>query len=107
MWPAREGRALQEIVARDFDVVVIPLCWRDLEVEEGRYQWEPVDRWIRWASERGKPVIAGLALGSALLLIQPQNVWLGVALGAAVYLGVLLAVRGIVLRRGELPGIRL
>ncbi len=72
---------------------------------------------IRYARDEGldglpvsrlwKPVIAGLALGSALLLIQPQNVWLGVALGAAVYLGVLLAVRGIVLRRGELPGIRL
>lgn len=54
-----------------------------------------------------KPAIAGLILAGTLLLIQPQNVWLGVALGAGAYLAALLAVGGIVLRRGELPAIRL
>ncbi|MHC5023074.1 MAG: endo-1,4-beta-xylanase [Planctomycetota bacterium] len=57
--PDREGRALQDIVARDFDVVVLPVCWRDLEVEEGRYNWDPLDRWVRWAEKQKKPIVAG------------------------------------------------
>lgn len=57
--PAMNSAGLRELIARDFDVVVIPLRWRDLEVEEGRYNWEPVDRWMQWAKSQNKPIVAG------------------------------------------------
>lgn len=59
VWPKRQSKALQDIVARDFDVVVLPLPWRELEVEEGKYSWDPLDRWMNWAQESGKPIVAG------------------------------------------------
>ncbi len=57
--PAQDSQGLRELVGRDFDVLVMPLTWRDLEVEEGRYNWESLDRWMNWAREQGKPVVAG------------------------------------------------
>lgn len=57
--PGRDSGALRQLVQRDFDIVAIPLNWRELEVEEGRYNWEPVDRWMQWAKEQGKPIVAG------------------------------------------------
>lgn len=53
------GPQVRDLISRDFDVLAIPLRWRDLEVEEGRYNWEPVDRWMKWAKDNGKPVVAG------------------------------------------------
>jgi endo-1,4-beta-xylanase len=59
IWPGRESAALKELIAKDFDLVVIPLVWKELEVEEGRYHWDPVDRWMEWARAQGKPIVAG------------------------------------------------
>jgi GH35 family endo-1,4-beta-xylanase len=59
IWPARESKALKELVAKDFDLLVIPLVWKELEVEEGRYHWDPLDRWMEWAKSQGKPIVAG------------------------------------------------
>jgi len=59
IWPKREGKGLREVVSSNFDVVAVPLRWRDLEVEEGKYDWGPLDRWMEWAKGEGKPVIAG------------------------------------------------
>ena len=59
VWPRRHDEALRELIAKNFDVVFVPLRWRDLEVEEGTYDWEPIDRWINWASDLGKPIAAG------------------------------------------------
>lgn len=59
VWPGRDGRQLRELIDQNFDVVVMPIRWREIEVEEGRYVWGPLDRWVEWARERGKPVIAG------------------------------------------------
>jgi GH35 family endo-1,4-beta-xylanase len=53
--PSRYG----EIIAREFDLIFLPLRWRDLEPEEGRYEWGPLDQWMNWAKAHGKPVIAG------------------------------------------------
>ncbi|MHC4414622.1 MAG: endo-1,4-beta-xylanase [Planctomycetota bacterium] len=57
--PERDSQPLREIVNRDFDLLVIPLNWNDLEVEEGRYNWEPIDRWLEWARQQGKPCVLG------------------------------------------------
>jgi GH35 family endo-1,4-beta-xylanase len=59
IWPARNSQGLRELVEREFDVVMIPIVWREIEVEEGRYNWEPLDRWMQWAKKAGKPIIAG------------------------------------------------
>jgi hypothetical protein len=59
IWPSRNGTGLRELIGRDFDVVVVPMPWRELEVEEGRYNWEPVDRWMQWAKSHNKPIVAG------------------------------------------------
>jgi GH35 family endo-1,4-beta-xylanase len=59
VWPGRNGRNLRELVRSNFDLVVIPLRWRHLEIEEGTYNWEPIDRWVNWAQSEGKPVVIG------------------------------------------------
>jgi hypothetical protein len=59
IWPNRDGRQLRELIASNFDLLVVPMRWRDLEVEEGRYQWDHIDRWMEWARAQDKPVIAG------------------------------------------------
>jgi hypothetical protein len=57
--PDRDTPALKQLVGKDFDLLMVPLTWRRLEVEEGKYDWDPVDRWIDWARSQGKPVVAG------------------------------------------------
>ncbi len=59
IWPGRDSPALKEVIKRDFDVLCIPLRWRDLAASEEQYNWAPFDRWIEWAESTGKPVIAG------------------------------------------------
>jgi hypothetical protein len=59
VWPERDARPLRDLVAKEFDLVSIPLRWRELEIEEGKYRWEPVDRWMEWARKEGKPIVAG------------------------------------------------
>jgi GH35 family endo-1,4-beta-xylanase len=59
VWPGRESSALKELLAKQFDLIVLPLNWKELEVREGAYNWEPLDRWMNWASQQGKPVVAG------------------------------------------------
>jgi GH35 family endo-1,4-beta-xylanase len=36
-----------------------PATTRELEVEEGKFRWEPIDRWLEWARKEGKPVVLG------------------------------------------------
>jgi GH35 family endo-1,4-beta-xylanase len=46
-------------IAQNFDLIVIPFRWRDVEIEEGKFNWEPIDQWMEWARKEGKPIIAG------------------------------------------------
>ena len=57
--PKRDADGLREIVKRDFDLFVLPLSWNELEVEEGRYDWDPIDRWVTWASKERIPIVLG------------------------------------------------
>ncbi len=59
IWPGRDAQPLRELVKKEFDLLVIPLNWKELEVKEGKYQWDVVDRWMEWAAKQGKPVVAG------------------------------------------------
>jgi GH35 family endo-1,4-beta-xylanase len=59
LWPRVDSAALKQVIAKDFDVLMLPLNWRELEVTEGRYDWDAIDRWMDWASKQGKPIVAG------------------------------------------------
>ncbi len=76
IWPGRDSKPLRDIVSREFDVVSIPMRWRDLEVEEGSYNWEQVDRWVHWAQKQKKPVVGGPLLDfSHAATPQWMHVW--------------------------------
>jgi hypothetical protein len=59
VWPGRDGAPLRDLIKSNFDLLVLPLRWREIEVEEGKYQWGPIDRWMEWAHQENKPIIAG------------------------------------------------
>ncbi|MBB6430896.1 endo-1,4-beta-xylanase [Algisphaera agarilytica] len=42
-----------------FDYIQLPLPWKQLSPEENEYRWDEMDAWAAWASQQGKPVIAG------------------------------------------------
>ncbi len=50
---------LTEIITRDFDFISVPIRWREVEPEEGEYDWSKYDRWIEWAGKAGFPVMLG------------------------------------------------
>lgn len=50
---------LAQTVSQQFDFVSIPIRWREIEPEEGRYDWVKFDKWMEWAAKSGCPVVAG------------------------------------------------
>ncbi|HVU86616.1 MAG TPA: endo-1,4-beta-xylanase [Pirellulales bacterium] len=42
-----------------FNAATVTMKWRDVEGQEGTYQWEIADRQIAWCHENGLPVIGG------------------------------------------------
>lgn len=76
VWPAQCTEAMQGVVARDADVVMIPLRWNAIEVREGRFDWGPTDKWMSWAQAKGKPVVAGPLIDFSAEAIPPwMAVW--------------------------------
>lgn len=52
------GSAAEALLAA-VNAVVVPLSWREIEPAEGEFVWEPADRLVNWAVERGLKVVAG------------------------------------------------
>jgi len=50
---------LASTLAQQFDFVSIPIRWREIEPEEGEYDWKKFDKWMEWAAKTGCPVVAG------------------------------------------------
>ncbi len=50
---------LGKIMSTDFDYVSLPIRWRELEPEEGQYDWSRYDRWMEWARRARCPVMLG------------------------------------------------
>jgi hypothetical protein len=42
-----------------FNAANVPLCWRDIEVNEGQFDWSVADTQIQWARQHGKSISAG------------------------------------------------
>jgi hypothetical protein len=51
--------AMEEALARDFDVLHLRADWRELEPKRGKPDFTHLDRWIAWAAARKKPVMLG------------------------------------------------
>lgn len=74
--PKRITQPLKDLIAKDFDLVAIPLNWKEIEIKEGSYNWDSVDRWIEWAGGQGKPIVAGPLLDfSKRALPSWMHVW--------------------------------
>ncbi|MBS3733699.1 MAG: endo-1,4-beta-xylanase [Phycisphaerae bacterium] len=59
--PHRHHKRLSEA----FDFVSVPMPWKHVEPDEGRYDYARVDAWINWAARAGKPVHGGPVLSFA------------------------------------------
>lgn len=57
--PSKKGKALEELIQSQFDLLVMPLPWARLAPEQGRYDWADSDRWMAWAQDNGVKVVAG------------------------------------------------
>ena len=57
--PGQSSDGLREIIRRDFDLLVLPLRWNEVEVEEGQYHWDPIDQWVTWATNEQIPIVLG------------------------------------------------
>lgn len=67
--PATDPAAVGEVVKRDFDVVVVPTLWRQMQPRRDALDFAAVDRWMVWARQSGKPIVAG-----PLLRLTPDSV---------------------------------
>lgn len=76
VWPERDAQSLKDIVSSEFDLLAVPTIWRELEVEEGKYKWDALDRWVDWAHQLGKPIVAGPLLDfSKRSIPEWMHVW--------------------------------
>jgi len=56
---ARFDEPLRELLSKHIDIVVLPMRWSLIEPEEGKFEWGAIDRWVQWAREQKKTIIAG------------------------------------------------
>ncbi|MBL6997659.1 MAG: endo-1,4-beta-xylanase [Phycisphaerales bacterium] len=55
----RFDEPLRALVSNTIDIVKIPMQWSEIEPEEGVFQWGSIDRWVKWARDHKKHIIAG------------------------------------------------
>ncbi len=60
--PSRYDKPLRDVVEKNVDLIAVPMHWASIETTEGEYDWADVDRWIAWARDHDKPIIAGPVL---------------------------------------------
>ncbi len=59
-WPAGFTPEQCKAAAESADFITMPMRWVDMEPTEGRYSFQPTDRWIEWAVRTAKlPVVGG------------------------------------------------
>lgn len=50
---------VRQSLASGFDLISLPINWKQLVPVEGEYGWGPFDNWIEWAGKARLPVVAG------------------------------------------------
>ena len=56
---ARFDKPLRDLIESNMDLVSIPIPWSEIEPEQGAFHWSATDRWVKWARDNGKNIIAG------------------------------------------------
>jgi GH35 family endo-1,4-beta-xylanase len=56
---SRFDAPLRSMLDKNFKIIKIPMQWAAIEPEEGKFDWEPIDKWVKWAQENQKHVIGG------------------------------------------------
>ena len=56
---SRFDEPIQELLNKNFGMITIPLDWSKLEPQEGKFDWGPTDRWVQWARDNRKYIVAG------------------------------------------------
>jgi GH35 family endo-1,4-beta-xylanase len=56
-----------------FDFVTVPVSWRQIEPQEEKFNWKPLDTWVEWLAKKGIPM-----KGSGLVSFNERDVpdWL-------------------------------
>jgi hypothetical protein len=54
-----QNERYKETLAAEFDYVILPMSWKQLQPEEGVFNAAPVDEWIEFLSKKRTPIIAG------------------------------------------------
>lgn len=54
-----QNQRYKDTAAANFDFVVVPMPWRQMQPEEGAFQTEPVDEWIEEMNRKRLPVVTG------------------------------------------------
>ena len=55
----RFDEPLRNLVNKNADLVTIPMPWSEIEPEEGTFKWGAIDRWVKWARNHKKHIVAG------------------------------------------------
>ncbi len=50
---------LRESITDTFNLVSLPMSWRDIEASEGKRNWDNTDTELRWAQKNGLKVVGG------------------------------------------------
>ncbi|WP_197528985.1 endo-1,4-beta-xylanase [Aeoliella mucimassa] len=50
---------LRHSIVDTFNLVSLPMAWRDIEMSEGRREWDATDNELRWAQKHGLKVVGG------------------------------------------------
>ncbi|MGE3808713.1 MAG: endo-1,4-beta-xylanase [Gemmataceae bacterium] len=50
---------MHESIAQAFNGLCVRLSWHEVEPEEGKFNWDPYDKIVTWATDNGMQLIAG------------------------------------------------
>ena len=56
---SRFDKPLRDLIDTSMDLISIPIPWNDIEPTQGKHDWSATDRWVKWARDSGKNIIAG------------------------------------------------
>lgn len=56
---APESKGVRDKFLEAFNAVAVPIVWRQIESQEGNYQWDKTDQLIDWCVANRRPVIGG------------------------------------------------
>ncbi|MEX0887476.1 MAG: endo-1,4-beta-xylanase [Phycisphaeraceae bacterium] len=54
-----QDRVLRQALPGNIDFLHLPTPWKSLAPEEGDYNWQVMDAWVRWARKHQMPIVAG------------------------------------------------